>query len=232
MRRNNQPDGRARLAALVLIGVFGVGAAACASSGSRSAARGEADRYLRLAAVQMERRQTQEAMASARQALARDPKSSEAHYFLGYIYMSQSDFKQAAEHLREAVRLNPYYTDAHNSLGVTYRELKQYDKALKEFQTALNDKSYGTPEKVQLNLGNLYLEQGVMPEALRCFARAVALNPSYLLGYISLGTAYQKSGQSELAAAQFCKVLSLAPDSPETVQAKLLLGTGAARCGK
>ena len=195
----------------------------------RSDAKGDSDRYLRLAYVQLDRRQTKEAIASAQQAISKYPENSEAHYFLGLIHMSQSEFKEASEQLKEAVRINPYYTDAHNSLGVVYREMKQYDKALQEFQTALKDKNYATPEKVQLNLGNLYEDQNVMSEALRCYERAVAINPNYVLGYLGLGSAYQKTGQADLAAAQFRKVMNLAPDSPEAAQAKQLLETASMR---
>lgn len=196
----------------------------CASGGhAKGSAEGDADRYLRLAMVQMDRGQTQQALESARQAVERDPSSADAHRYLGLIYMSQSDLPHAEEELRQAIKLNPYLTDAHNELGVVYREEKEYDKALKEFQTALNDRNYHTPEKLQLNMGNLYMEQGVMSEAVRCFERAVALKPDYQLGYLSLGTAYKKMGKPDLAVQQFQKVISLAPDSPEATQARQFL---------
>jgi len=228
---NDRPGTHAGTAAFVAACVFGVAAISCASSGSKSAARSDSSRYLRLAYVQMERGETKEALESTRQALSKDPDSHEAHNFAGLIYLTLSEYKKAADHLREAVRLNPYFTDAHNNLGVAYRELKQYDKALKEFQAALNDKTYRTPEKVQLNLGNLYLDQGVMSEAVRCFERSVSINPDYLLGYIGLGTAYQRSGRADLATEQFRKVLSMAPDSPEAVRAKRLLESAGTRSG-
>jgi Tfp pilus assembly protein PilF len=223
----DRPGRLAGAAAVVAACALALTSLHCASGGRKSSAQGESSRYLRLAYVQMERGETKEALESARQSISKDPDNSEAHNFLGLIYLSLSEYKQAADHLKQAVGLNPYFTDAHNNLGVAYRGLKEYDKALKEFQTALNDKTYRTPEKVQLNIGNLYLDQGVMSEAVRSFERAVALKPDYLLGYLGLGTAYQKSGRADLAAEQFRKVLSLSPDSPEAARAKRLLeGTG------
>jgi type IV pilus assembly protein PilF len=210
----------------VLLAVCLLGGLACSSSGSQAVQADESTRFLRLAMVQMEQGQTSQALESAREAVRRDPKNAEAHHYLGLIYMNLSEYDQALEHLKEAVKIDPHYTDAHNVLGVVYRETKQYDKALKEFQAALADKTYRTPEKIQLNLGNLYLDQGVLSEAQRSFEKAVSINPKYLLGYIGLGTTYQRMGKQDLASAQFRKVIELAPNGPEAERAKQLLTSG------
>jgi type IV pilus assembly protein PilF len=215
---------------LLLAGIL-ASAAGCASSGSKRTAGDESGRLLRLAYVQLERGQTQEALATATDAVKRDPKNSEAHNFLGLIYMSQSDYPKAVEELREAVRLNPFFTDAHNNLGVAYRETKTYDKSLAEFEAALKDKTYKSQEKVQLNLGHLYLDQGVMSAAVQAYERAVSINPGYALGYLALGTAYQKMGRRDDAIAQFKKVVALAPDTPEAQRARQQIESGAGRSG-
>jgi type IV pilus assembly protein PilF len=230
--RRVRPTGRVRPGILA----FAIACAAilpgCASSGGgKGAAQGESERYLRLGYVQLERGQTQEALASAQTAIDRDPKNADAHNFLGLIYMSQSDYPKAAERLKEAVKINPFFTDAHNNLGVAYRQLKQYDKALGEFQTALKDKTYKTPEKIELNLGHLYLDQGVLSEAVNAYERAIGINPNYALGHLALGTAYRKMGREDLAGKQFQKVIQLAPDTPEATRAKQELASGAGRSG-
>lgn len=198
----------------------------CASDQKKkSSAEGDATRYLRLAYVQFERGQTSQALDSAHEAVKRDPKSAEAHYFLGVIHASQSEFPQAVTELKEALVCDPHYTDAHNSLGVAYVELKDYDKAMKEFQASLADRTYRTPEKVHLNMGNMYVSQGVMSEAVRSFQRALEINPKYLLAYLGLGDAYKRMGKSDLAAQQFRKVLEIAPaDSQEALRARQGLG--------
>ena len=230
MKLNSRPVPvwAARMVAALILAAWMSG---CASSGDRHAAQGESERYLRLGYVQLERGQTQEALASANMALQRDRKNADAQNFVGLIYMTQSDYPKAAEHLREAVRLNPFFTDAHNNLGAVYRELKQYDKSLAELQTALKDKTYQTPEKIQLNLGNLYVDQGVMSEAIRWYELAVSANPAYVRGHFALGAAYQKMGKGDLAAQQFRKVIELAPDTPEAARAKQELESGARRSG-
>jgi type IV pilus biogenesis/stability protein PilW len=225
------PGGLIRPAAVwLLAGVMAVGTG-CASGGNKRSVQDESGRLLRLAYVQLERGQTQEALASANDAVKRDPKNAEAHNFVGLIYMSQSDYPKAAVELKEAVRLNPFFTDAHNNLGVAYRETKQYDKALAEFEAALKDKTYKSQEKVQLNLGHLYLDQGVMAAAVQAYERAVSINPNYALGFLALGTAYQKMGRKDEAIAQFKKVVALAPDTPEAQRARQEIESGAGRSG-
>lgn len=222
---------RRRVAAAAVVCLLLAGAG-CASSGSKGGSQAdESARFLRLALVQMEQGQTSQALESAREAVKRDPKNAEAHHYVGLILMNLSEYDQAIEHLEEAVKLNPHFTDAHNVLGVVYRETKQYDKALKEFQTALADKTYRTPEKIQLNLGNLYLDRGVLSEAQKSFEKAVTLNPKYLLGYIGLGTTYQRMGKPDLASAQFRKVIELSPNGPEAERAKQLLTSPGSRSG-
>lgn len=202
----------------------------CASDQKKSAAKSDADRYLRLAYIQMERGQTQQAMDTTKQALSRDPDSAEAHNFLGLIYLNLSQPKESVEHLREAVRLNPYFSDAHNNLGVAYRESKEYDKAVKEFELALSDRSYKSPQKVQLNLGHVYQDQGLMPDAIRSFQRALELDPKYLLGHLDLGSAYEATGKADLAAKEYCSVITLAPESQEAARARQLLEKMGKRC--
>ena len=197
----------------------------CASQEKKkSSGEGDATRYLRLAYVQFERGQTSQALESAREAVKRDPKSAEAHYFLGVIHTGLSEYPQAMSELKEAVALDPHYTDAHNNLGVVYVELKEYDKAMKEFQASLADKTYRTPEKVHLNMGNMYVSQGVLSEGLRSFQKALEINPNYLLAYLGAGDAYKRMGKTDLAAQQFKKVIAIAPDSPEAGRARQGLG--------
>src|SRR5262245_46739118 len=78
-------------AVLVLLAAQG-----CASDGKKAkSAQGDATRYLQLAAVQLERGQTSQALESAKEAVKRDPKSAEAHYFLGLIHTGLSEYPQA-----------------------------------------------------------------------------------------------------------------------------------------
>jgi len=192
---------------------------------------GAAQRYYRLGQSEFSQGKTLDAIASLKRAIDLDPKLADAESYLGVIYLQQSDPQQAAKHLKRAVGINPYLTDAHNSLGVAYTGLKKYDRALEEFQTALKDKTYETPEKIYLNTGHLYLEQGKTDEAIKSCRQAVAINPKYVRGFYVLGMAYQQAGQADLAAQQFKKVVKLEPESSEANQARQQLEAKVKRSG-
>lgn len=211
--------------------VAGLLANPAAASGKKREGATSALRYYRLGQIEFAQGKTQQAIASIEKAIDMDPKLADALNFLGVIYLQQSDPQQAAKHLKRAVAVNPYLTDAHNSLGVAYTELKKYDRALQEFQTALKDKTYETPEKIYLNTGNLYLEQGKSEQAIQACRQAVALKPDYVRGFLVLGKAYQQAGQTDLAAAQFRNVVRLEPNSNEANQARQQLEAKVKRTG-
>jgi type IV pilus assembly protein PilF len=219
------PQRRAHRRASWLAASLGIALlAAPAWARSRSSIEADAQRYYRLGQTEFEQGKTQQAIESLKKAIGIDPKMAEAYNYLGVVYLAQSDPEQAAKYLRKAVDLNPFYTDAHNSLGVAYRKEKKFDRALGEFNAALKDKTYATPEKIHLNLGYLYLDQGKGTEAAASFQEALRTRPDYLLGMLGLGVAYQRLGQRDLAEQQFRKVVQLGPDSSEAAQARQLLG--------
>jgi Tfp pilus assembly protein PilF len=73
-------------------------------------------------------------------------------------------------------------------------------------------------------MGNMFVRQGVLSEALRSFQKAVEINPKYLMAYLGAGDVYKKMGKTDLAAQQFKKVIEMAPDSPEAGRARQGLG--------
>ena len=184
---------------------------------------GSAQRYYRLGQTQFEQGKTLQAIESLKKSLEFDPKLAEAHDYLGVIYLQQSDPDRAVKHLRKAIDINPYFTEAHNTLGVAYNVLKKYDRALEEFEVALKDKTYPTPEKIHFNMGKLYTDRGMYPDAIRCFEQALKSKPDYLNGLLGLGLAYKKSGRGDLAVQQFKKVVRLGPNSAEATEARQYL---------
>lgn len=64
------------------------------------------------------------------------------------------------------------------------------------------------------NLGLLYQQKGLAPDAIREFQRAIAINPRYTRAHNNLGVAWMRQGKLDLAQAEFQAVLSI--DSGDT----------------
>jgi len=193
----------------------------CASAerGQRSGSR-EAQQQFRLAELQFAQGKNQEAIAALKRSLRLDPKDAGVHSYLGFIYLSLSDFEAAEKELLSALKLNPYLTEARNYLGVVYMKSGRRERAVAAFEEALRDSTFPNPEKILYNMGTTQLEAKLVPAAVESFRRAVAANSRYAKGYYGLALALSESGKAEEARANFEKVISLDPKSPEAAQAR------------
>jgi type IV pilus assembly protein PilF len=225
VRRNGRIDSAvsACVAGLAVAGVVLSVCVGCVSDGHRSNPQSDANRYLRLAQLQLRQGNTMKAIESTRKALDLDSDSAEAENFLGLIYLTTSEFKEALKHFKSAVDINPYYTDARNNLGVAYRELGRYDRSLAEFEEALKDRAYGTPEKIHVNMGHLYLQRGDHEAGIRSFREALAIRTDYPPALLGLGMAYTESGHVDQARAVLDKLVRLAPESQEAARARQMI---------
>ena len=98
--------------------------------------------------------------------------------------------------------LDPYYSDAHNFLGAVYQEQDRLADAEREYRRALENPAYPTPEKVYLNLGLLYAEQGRHEEAIDTLRRAVEINTRYYQGHFELAALLDRAGQARRGRAR------------------------------
>ncbi len=94
------------------------------------------------------------------QILAIEPNHAPAYNMLGYLAAGHGDYEQAATHLRKYAFLAPGLANPHDSLGEVLSWKGDYAEAELAFKTALKvqeDFYYS-----QINLGELYLEQGMI----------------------------------------------------------------------
>lgn len=85
--------------------------------------------YLRLASVELQLRQSAEALAVARKAAAMAPESSEAHYLLGRALLDEGDTASSIRELEEARRLAPYSAKVHFNLARAYAKSDRRQEA-------------------------------------------------------------------------------------------------------
>ncbi len=112
----------------------------------------------------------EEAEASLRRALARDPDHAAAHANLGNVLQDLNRLEEAVAAYRRALALDADYATAHANLGNTLTRMGRLDEAVAsgERAVALKPGSDGFLS----NLGMTHVARGAHDAALACFARA------------------------------------------------------------
>ncbi|MEW6380934.1 MAG: tetratricopeptide repeat protein [bacterium] len=120
-----------------------------------------------------------------------------AHFNKGLAYYRRGEYEKARTEFETSLELDANYADTHFHLGLTLLALKQHASAVKSFQKALE----------------------LLSMAEESQNDALAVECRY-----HLALAYFQSGQSDLAAREFQKVIDLAPDSGRAGEARGYLG--------
>lgn len=108
-------------------------------------------------------------------ALRLDPKHAGAHCNLGSILTAERKWDAALAHSRTATELAPADADMLSNLGNLLWRMQRYDEARSTLMRASRMKPEAWP--IQHNLGLLHYSMGHNDEALRCYDKALALNP-------------------------------------------------------
>lgn len=168
-----------------------------------------------------------EASDSLSQAVALDPNSFDAHFYLGRVQYAMSDFAAAAKSLRAAVTLNPKHAEARFFLGTALEVAGESDAALVEYQQLTQIDSHSAIG--QVGLGALQVKQGKIEDAIATLKRAVALDPKIFEAHWALGRALALSEHFPEAIESLKVAVSL---MPERVDAHYQLGLALRRAGQ
>lgn len=76
--------------------------------------------------------------------------------------------------------------------------------------------------KYQYNLGNFYLNQSNVDEAIKCYVKALSLDTRFYLAYNALGLAHSMKGRLDEAAKSYLRCLEI---NPQFTEARNNLGT-------
>src|SRR5262245_6986419 len=125
-----------------------------------------------------------EALAEAREAVALEPQSSDAHRVLGQLYQmraagpeAEQSLRQAAAEYAEVARIEPTDILSLRTLATLRAQLQEHE------------------------------------ESARALEQILALEPGYLEGYLDLGAQYLALNDSERAAATLKKAVELQPSA-------------------
>ncbi len=142
---------------------------------------------------------------------------SEAHNYLGAIYMDMGQWEKAIDHFDKALSNYLYPTPAlalYNS-GWAYYNLQNYDMALSKYYEALRqDRTAVLQPQIEKNIGLIYLKKNNLVAAVEHFKKAVTLNSDLYDAHFFLAESYLKIRDTKNAKISFQQVINLAPQSP------------------
>ncbi|MBA3632308.1 MAG: tetratricopeptide repeat protein [Acidobacteria bacterium] len=168
-----------------------------------------------------------EAIESLMQAVALDPKSFDAVFYLGRVQYAAKEYAASAKSLQTAIALNPKNAEARFFLGTILEANGDSAAALKEYEELVKLE----PNSIfgQLGLGALLVKQGKTAEAVAALRQATRLNPQNFEAHWALGRALMLSEKFAEAVEALNKAVALAP---ERAEAHYQLGLALRRLGK
>ncbi|NJD11079.1 MAG: tetratricopeptide repeat protein, partial [Gemmatimonadetes bacterium] len=130
-----------------------------------------------------------QARSEARRALALDSTLAEAHAVLGQVAEYRDwDWAAAERHYRNALAYNPNHAQAHAALSMLLVRLGNAEAGMAEAERAVAIDPLSAP--TLNNLGNVYLNSGRFPDALRCCRDGLALQPQSVALLVNSALAY------------------------------------------
>jgi len=170
---------------------------------------------------------TSEANEVLSQAIALNPKSFDAHFYLGRVLYAIKDYAGAAKELRAASALDARHAEARFFLGTALEALGESEAAMTEYQELVKLDSQSAVG--QLGFGALLVKQGKTEDAIAALKRAIALDPKNFEAYWALGRAFALASNFSEAAGALRTAVSLAPYRAD---AHYQLGLALRRLGK
>jgi tetratricopeptide (TPR) repeat protein len=142
----------------------------------------DVDIYFGLAELYQEKGDNGTAADLCSRAIDQAPDDPKAYARAGRAYLLIRNYEQAIELLSEAVQLQPESADAHNALGEGYRASGDTVQAQRSFEEAITlDSLFTLPLR---NLGEIFLQKGKEPEALKLYVRAARLGDGKAAAYL------------------------------------------------
>lgn len=168
-----------------------------------------------------------EASEALAQAIALDPQSFDAHFYLGRVHYAMSDFAAAVKNLRAAVSLNPKHPEARFFLGTALESAGESDAALAQYQNLVEIDERSAVG--QVGLGALQVKQGKIDDAIATLKRATSLDPKIFEAHWALGRALALAERFPEAIESLKAAVSLLP---ERADAHYQLGLALRRAGR
>lgn len=167
---------------------------------------------LRIAREHYERREFDKAEPLLRGVLGDVERFADVFNMLGVMAHERRDYLEAERCFEKALEINPGYTEAALSLTVTYNDLGKFDLARAVHERALGGGRRdgeldpfvrGKIANMHAEVGQAYVDAGLLREAIPEYEKAVGLCPQFADLRTKLGSLYKEMGDAARARAQF-----------------------------
>lgn len=135
-------------------------------------------------------------------AIELDPDFAEAYTNLGTLYAQEQQWQSAIAFYQKAIALQPNLASTYRNLARVRAQMGQLSEADECWFKAYSlEPAKATPEE-HIHLGDNFLKQNQVTQAIRCYCHAIELNPNSNQAYQQLGNALkaQKKVQEEVAS--------------------------------
>ena len=150
-----------------------------------------------------------QAKDAARTALKIDGALADAHTALAYALMYYDwNWPQAEREFKLAIELNPNYAFAHHWYAIYLQAMQRHNEAIAEMKNISLELD---PLSLVINsaMSWVFCWAGRYDEAIDAGKNAVELDPSFVMGHVRLGRAYERKQMYEEAVHELQKAVAL-----------------------
>lgn len=165
---------------------------------------------LALAYSYLQLKREKEALATAKNILAKNPNNAEAYYILWSAGGKNPD----SPDIRKAIELDPKFVPAYVGLGESiFFKKRAYGQASEYFRKAAE---LAPSAQIHNLFGTALRTQGHYNEAIGEYEKAIKQNPNYAPAYMNLGITYYYMNQFNQNIESEKKAISLNPNYPDS----------------
>ncbi|MCP4612867.1 MAG: tetratricopeptide repeat protein [Planctomycetes bacterium] len=170
------------------------------------------------------------AIMEFQKALELNPKNSEAHLKLGFLFYNVKQMhKEGMGHYDKAYQLNPNDPRILHDLGMVLLHQRKLDEAIKYLSEALQRMPNGldmqySAVNMHYNLGRALLYKANSKEAMTHLSKTVSLAPNHAQAHYWLALALADQGKFEQTIRHYSKAIQLNPGVDTSATLNYLLG--------
>ncbi|MEG4577250.1 tetratricopeptide repeat protein [Microcoleus sp. N3A4] len=140
-------------------------------------------------------------------AIELDPDFAEAYTNLGTLYAQEQQWQSAIAFYQKAIALQPNLASTYRNLARVWTQMGQLSEADECWFKAYSlEPAKATPEE-HIHLGDNFLRQNQVTQAIRCYCHAIELNPNSNQAYQHLGNALQAQRKVQEEVATYRKIM-------------------------